>query len=127
MATAAVVIPPPARTGPPGQPDIGYTPDYNKYLARVQRRKETEKLTQTLPDGFPQKLESQLVWDGATVSDEYEWAYQLTQEDVTEIEGALEKFKGMFLFFFFFLPFLLLFWMGKEIFFSLVFLCVCSL
>lgn len=56
MAIAQVL-----HSSPAGQPDIGYTPDYDKYLARVQKRLATEKLDKSLPQGFPQKLESDLV------------------------------------------------------------------
>lgn len=85
---------PKAKTGPPGQPDIAYTPNPETYRARVQRRLAKEDLPRTLPDGFPQKLESELVWDGATVSAEYEWSYQLTDHDVGEVHQALEHFKN---------------------------------
>lgn len=82
--------------GPPGQPDISYSPNLENYQARTQRRLQTEDLPRTLPDGFPQKLESSLVWDGATVSESYQWSYQLTEADVDEIHRALEHFKGIF-------------------------------
>lgn len=92
MATAAVQ--PPARAGPPGQPDIGYAPDYDNYLARIRRRQETEHLASTLPPGFPTRLRSELVWDGNNVTDSYEWNYRLTKEDLGEIDAALQHFKG---------------------------------
>ncbi|KAK3332621.1 hypothetical protein B0T19DRAFT_448578 [Cercophora scortea] len=80
---------------PPGQPDIGYTPDHETYLARVRRRQETEALEKTLPEGFPPKLESELVWDGNDLAEHYDWDYKLTEEDLAEIEGALEHFKNL--------------------------------
>ncbi|KND86428.1 hypothetical protein TOPH_08915 [Tolypocladium ophioglossoides CBS 100239] len=84
-----------AATGPPGQPDIAYTPNWETYQARVKQRHETESLPQTLPDGFPQKLDSDLAWDGATVSEDYEWSYELGQSELTEIQHALEHFKAL--------------------------------
>lgn len=81
-------------TGPPGQPDIAYTPNWDTYQARSKRRRETEALSQTLPDGFPQKLDSDLAWDGATVSEDYEWSYELGHSELTEIHHALDHFKG---------------------------------
>jgi hypothetical protein len=77
----------------PAQPDIGYTPDYDKYIARVQRRRASEKLSQSLPPGFPQKLESDLVWDNTDIAARYNWNYQLTGPDLDEIEKALQHFK----------------------------------
>lgn len=79
--------------GPVGQPDIGYAPDLDKYLARVQRRQKTEKLESSLPAGFPTKLESDLVWDGSTIGEKYNWTYELNETEVQEIEAALTHFK----------------------------------
>lgn len=79
--------------GPPGQPDISYTPDFEKYLARVQRREKHEKLNMSLPPGFPTKLESDLVWDGANIGDKYNWTYELNAEELEDIENALHHFK----------------------------------
>ncbi|KAH8724763.1 hypothetical protein GQ44DRAFT_682710 [Phaeosphaeriaceae sp. PMI808] len=79
----------------PRQPDISYAPDYEKYLKRVQRRLEAEKLNQTLPDGFPANLKSDLVWDKTDIGDRYNWSYELTRSDVDELEGALLHFKRL--------------------------------
>ena len=88
MATAQVL-----RPGPPGQPDIDYTPNLDKYRARVKRRKETEKLEKTLPEGFPKKLQSNLVWDGNDIVSRYKWTYELNEHEIEEIEDALNHFK----------------------------------
>lgn len=88
MATAQVVHP-----GPIGQPDIDYAPNLDKYLARVARRKETEKLENELPDGFPKQLESDLVWDGKDIAQKYDWTYVLNENELQEIEAALKHFK----------------------------------
>jgi hypothetical protein len=77
------------------QPDIGYTPDYNKYLARTKHRLATEHLDKTLPPGFPQKLESNLVWDNTDIASRYDWTYTLTSTDLEEIESALQHFKDL--------------------------------
>ncbi len=84
------------QTGPPGQPDIGYAPDLAKYHARVKHRKETEKLPTTLPDGFPEQLQSDLVWEGDSIGEDYNWTYSLNAEEIEEIEQALQHFKGKF-------------------------------
>ena len=85
MATAQVIVP----RGPLGQPDIGYAPDYEKYVARVHKRTNSEKLDDSLPPGFPQKLESDLVWEGQDITGKYDWTYELNEEELAEIEKAL--------------------------------------
>ena len=90
MATAQVL-----RSGPLGQPDIDYAPDLDKYLARVARRQQTEKLQNELPDGYPTELKSDLVWDGSTIAKEYNFVYELNTEELQEIEDALVHFKCM--------------------------------
>ena len=92
MATAQVL-----RPGPPGQPDIDYTPNLDKYFARTKRRAQTEKLEQSLPPGFPRRLESKLVWDGSDIGSKYNWTYELNEDEVKEIEAALTHFKCTFL------------------------------
>lgn len=82
-------------SGPPGQPDIGYTPNHDKYLARAKHRRETERLATTLPPGFPQELGSKLVWDGNVLAETYDWNYHLTSGNLVEIESALRHFQGM--------------------------------
>lgn len=77
------------------QPDIGYTPDHDKYLARVQRRLKDDNLNKTLPPGFPQELKSDLVWDNSDIADRYNWTYKLTATDLDEIESALQHFKDL--------------------------------
>ena len=79
--------------GPPGQPDIGYTPDLDKYLARVQQRLATEKLEKTLPTGFPAKLQSELVWDAQRVESSYNWTYELSAEELDDIDSGLKHFQ----------------------------------
>ncbi|KAK5662267.1 hypothetical protein OQA88_8172 [Cercophora sp. LCS_1] len=85
----------PSHPGPPGQPDIGYLPDHDKYLARIKRRRETEALPKTLPPGFPSRIESDLVWDGNDLHETYDWNYRLTPLDISEIEAALAHFKSL--------------------------------
>jgi hypothetical protein len=91
MGALAIATPSPA--GPPGQPDIGYTPDHDNYLARTQRRFETEKLSNSIPPGFPTELQSSFVWDGNTLAESYDWNYVLTPADLEEIDAALAHFK----------------------------------
>ncbi|KAG5646882.1 hypothetical protein DXG03_001958 [Asterophora parasitica] len=79
------------------QPDIQYAPDEDKYKARTARRlAEDPSLPSTpLPEGFPKKLESPLVWEGSDFKDEEEWVYNLTPEHLKEIDDALKHFRGL--------------------------------
>lgn len=90
-----MAIPEVVRSGPPGQPDIAYTPDYAKYLARAQRRTANEQLEKTLPTGFPRSLGSDLVWDNMDIADRFDWTYELTHGDLKEVDEALQYFKTL--------------------------------
>jgi hypothetical protein len=77
------------------QPDIGYTPDHDKYLARVQKRLKGGNLGKALPPGFPAELKSLLVWDNTDIAERFNWTYELTASDQEEIKQALENFKKL--------------------------------
>lgn len=104
MATAATaaVTPPalgrvfsttPAAQPPQGQPDISYHPDWEKYQARVARRTQTDNLPKTLPDGFPKELKGDLVWEGESLAQEYDWTYVFSADQLAEIDNAVTHFK----------------------------------
>lgn len=78
----------------PSQPDIQYHPDWVKYQARSRQRKETESLQTSLPAEFPQKLVSPLVWEGKDIAKRDDWIYQLSGDQLDEIDAALKSFKG---------------------------------
>lgn len=50
--------------------------------------------TAGLPAGFPQTVNSPMVWIGAQVSQKGEYILQLSDEDISETEAALQHFKG---------------------------------
>ncbi|KAK1149760.1 hypothetical protein N8T08_005314 [Aspergillus melleus] len=77
----------------PTQPDIQYHPNYEKYLARGERRKATETLPKTLPARFPAQLSSPLVWEGKDVEKRDDWIFKLNDAQREEIHAALEHFK----------------------------------
>ncbi|KAE9963103.1 hypothetical protein BLS_009689 [Venturia inaequalis] len=78
------------------QPDIAYAPDFAKYQARTKKRLASENLhEQTLPAGFPTKLEGDFVWDGDSIQGTYEWVHELTDTEIAEIEDALQHFKSL--------------------------------
>lgn len=79
--------------GPPGQPDIAYTPNLITYQQRVNRRLNTESLSREVPSGFPNKLTSSLAWESRNVTDHYNWSYELTDDDLVEVQQALHHFK----------------------------------
>lgn len=87
VATARAVAP------PSGQPDIAYHPDWDNYQARIARRKQTEVLPKTLPEGFPKELKGDLVWDGETLAEKYDWTYVLSADQLAEIDKAVDHFK----------------------------------
>jgi len=79
----------------PTQPDIQYHPDYEKYQARSQRRKDTEDLSTILPDGFPQQLSSTLVWEGKDVEKRDDWILRLNEAQLDELDQALKSFRAL--------------------------------
>lgn len=89
----ASLFPTPTAPAPPGQPDISYAPDYDKYQARAARRVKTERLPTTVPEGFPAQLKSDMVWEGDTLAETYDWTYVLSEEQLAEIDAAVKYFK----------------------------------
>ncbi|TLD25728.1 Clavaminate synthase-like protein [Venturia nashicola] len=78
------------------QPDISYAPDFAKYQARTKKRLANEKLhEQSLPPGFPTKLEGDFVWDGDSIQGTYEWVHKLSHVELAEVEDALRYFKSL--------------------------------
>lgn len=77
----------------PTQPDISYHPDLTNYRARTKRRFETENLAQELPNSFPRRLESALVWEGVDFQQD-EWVVVLAKSEILELDSAIENFKG---------------------------------
>lgn len=75
------------------QPDIAYAPDFNQYQARSKKRQTVENLPTTLPPGFPEKLDSSLVWEGKDVEQREDWIVKLGDNQLDEIDQALRHFK----------------------------------
>ncbi|KAI0477037.1 TfdA family taurine catabolism dioxygenase TauD [Xylaria cf. heliscus] len=82
-------------TGPPGQPDISYHPDHGKWQARAARRLQEGNLPKSVPEGFPEKLTGDLVWEGQTVANTYNWTFVFSPEHLAEIDQAVAHFKGL--------------------------------
>jgi hypothetical protein len=79
--------------GPAGQPDIAYAPDFHKYQARSDRRLQSEQLSSQVPNGFPAELKGNLVWEGESVGETYDWTFVLTEGQLVEIDEALKHFQ----------------------------------
>lgn len=81
----------------PVQPDIEYRPDDTKYHERTARRLEADPgLPHTpLPDGFPKQVSGPIVWEGSEWTDERQWVYPLSPEDLEEIHAAMTHFKDL--------------------------------
>lgn len=75
------------------QPDISYHPDLQKFHLRTERLKGQRSPSASLPDGFPEKLSSPLVWDGKDFTEEEEWTFSLNEAQLEEIHNALNYFK----------------------------------
>ena len=77
-------------------PDINYTPDHEKWLKRTAKRlADDPTLSSTpLPEGFPQKLEGPLVWEGKDWKSESQWVYDLSPAELKEIDDAVHHFNG---------------------------------
>ncbi|RKL16316.1 hypothetical protein BFJ70_g15067 [Fusarium oxysporum] len=80
---------------PPGQPDIAYAPNYENYQARTAKRLKEGNLPTSVPDGFPKQLNGDLVWEGDSVGQTYDWTYKLSEDQLGEIDQALQHFKGL--------------------------------
>lgn len=76
------------------QPDISYHPDYEKYQIRIERLREQRASHTALPPSFPEKLAGPLVWEGQDFTDESEWTFVLTPDQLNEINSALLYFNG---------------------------------
>ncbi|KAI1828170.1 TfdA family taurine catabolism dioxygenase TauD [Xylaria intraflava] len=79
----------------PRQPDITYHPSFEKWQARAARRLAAGNLPKSVPEGFPERLTGDLVWEGQTVGDEYNWTYVLSPEHLAEVDAALAHFRGL--------------------------------
>ncbi|KAG6914934.1 hypothetical protein DXG01_014370 [Tephrocybe rancida] len=82
---------------PAQQPDIEYHPDEAKWQARTARRlAEDPSLPNTpLPDDFPAKVHSPLVWEGSDWKDEKEWVYELNADQLKEIDDGVKHFRAL--------------------------------
>ncbi|KAF4612243.1 hypothetical protein D9613_004589 [Agrocybe pediades] len=79
------------------QPDIEYHPDEEKWRARTARRlaEDPSLPDQSLPEGFPKKLESPLIWEGKDWTDASQWEFELTKEHLKEVDDAVKHFNSL--------------------------------
>ena len=77
------------------QPDFTYLPDRKNYEARTARRLEQEQLETDLPEGFPAQLDGPKLWKGSDFEGkESEWVYQLSEQELQEIDKAVHDFEA---------------------------------
>ena len=78
-------------------PDIRWNPDYETYLRRVDVLSRTRlERESAVPEGWPGKVDAAWAWRGEEFEGEEgvrKYVVELSGEDITEIEGALEMFK----------------------------------
>ena len=80
--------------GPPGQPDISYAPNLEKYKARTARRLAAGGLETSVPEGFPTEIKGDFVWEGDKLEEAYNWTYEFNEDQLSEIDDALKHFKS---------------------------------
>ncbi|KAK7211324.1 hypothetical protein V2G26_018502 [Clonostachys chloroleuca] len=95
MSTTTVTWVTPAAQPPPGQPEINYAPNYDNWQARAARRLAAGNLPSKVPEGFPEQLAGDVVWQGATLAESYDWTYVLNAEQLAEIDRAVAHFKSL--------------------------------
>lgn len=78
------------------QPDISYAPDRERWSKRAAQRlaEDPTLLSTPLPEGFPRKLDSPLVWEGKNWENESQWVYNLSPAELKEIDEAVRHFHG---------------------------------
>lgn len=72
---------------------ITYDADHANFLARAKLVAAAKLGQASLPAGFPNKIESEMVWDGSSFKDE-EWVVHLTSEHLAELDSAVRMFRG---------------------------------
>lgn len=92
---ACNMAPPLKDTNPIIRPNIDWIPSYKVFKDRVQRlAAQNLNRSTTLPAGWPSKIISERVWSGSDFKSEDDYVVKLSQEDILEIESALEFFKS---------------------------------
>lgn len=77
------------------EPDIEWIPNFKSFRDRCLRRLKNGGLLETLPEGFPAKVDSPLAWEGSQLKEE-EYIVELSAQEIAETEKALQDFKCMF-------------------------------
>jgi len=94
-ATYKLTLPPDEGDDKVLRPNIEWLPNVQTYLERVQRLKSAKLERPTsVPAGWPEQLSTKRVWSGSDFANSEEFIMHLNEDDVKEIEDALEFFKG---------------------------------
>jgi hypothetical protein len=82
---------------PPERPTIAFQPNAEDYAQRSQKlasaRASYGLPPSSLPDGFPARITGPRAWSGRDIDSLDRFTVALSDEDVFEIEAALEHFK----------------------------------
>lgn len=78
----------------PASADIGWEPDYEKYVRRSEARLASKEFRSSLPEGWPKLLHSSMSWTPASLTDLEDYVYTLSNAEKEEIDKALNHFKG---------------------------------
>jgi hypothetical protein len=73
---------------------------FNLDLSRLQYKQSyndgsSSPEANSLPYGFPIAVSTNLAWSGSGLTDESQYTYLLSKDEILEIEAALAAFKGM--------------------------------
>jgi hypothetical protein len=75
-------------------PDIEWNPCFDTYLNRVEHLfKLHANRPKTVPGGFPAQIDAPWAWSGSEIG--FNFVFQLSNEDIKEVEDALRYFKRM--------------------------------
>jgi len=76
-------------------PELDYFPNLGAFKARRDSRLQSTIIDNTLHAGFPENLESTLVWEPQDLKNEKaEWIHVFSEAEIEEIDTALRKFQG---------------------------------
>lgn len=76
-------------------PEIEWNPSFATFQSRVEMLSKLQlPRPQSVPSGFPEKIEAPWAWDGAEHQQCGDYVLQLEKSDIGEIENALKHFKG---------------------------------
>lgn len=74
--------------------DIGWVPDQERFKLRTQARLKDQSLHTDVPKGWPKTVQGPLVWHRNETQDQSQYIYNLSLDEVAEIEASLARVKN---------------------------------